>query len=141
LNDENAASYQDDKRWQQIISYASLLAILICCIGLFGLSVFTSQQRYKEIGVRKVLGASISNIVMLLSKDFIKLVVIAFVIASPIAWYIMHNWLQNFAYRINISVWVFITAGLLAIIIAFATISFQSIKAAIANPVKSLRTE
>ncbi len=141
LNDENAASYKNDKRWQQIISYASSLAILICCVGLFGLSVFTSQQRYKEIGVRKVLGASVSNIVILLSKDFIRLVIIAFVIASPVAWYIMQNWLQGFAYRINISWWIFFIAGLLAVVIALATVSFQSIKAAIANPVKSLRTE
>ncbi len=99
------------------------------------------MQRTKEIGVRKVLGASVTNIVALLSKDFIKLVIIAFVIASPVAWWIMHNWLQDFAYRINISWWIFLGAGFLAIIIALGTISFQAIRAAIANPVKSLRTE
>jgi putative ABC transport system permease protein len=98
-------------------------------------------QRTKEIGVRKVLGASVSNIVVLLSKDFIKLIILAFVIASPLAWFIMHNWLQDFAYRINISWWIFLLAGLLAITIALVTISFQSIKAAVANPVKSLRSE
>jgi putative ABC transport system permease protein len=103
--------------------------------------LFATAQRTKEIGVRKVLGASVSNIVMLLSKDFIKLVLIAFVIASPVAWYVMNNWLSDFAYRINISAWIFIIAGLLAVFIALATISFQAIKAAIANPVKSLRTE
>ena len=113
------------------------LHVSVCLV----LSLFATTQRTKEIGVRKVLGASVSNIVMLLSKDFIKLVIIAFIIASPVAWYIMHNWLQDFAYRINISWWIFIAAGLLAVIIALATISFQAIKAAIANPVKSLRTE
>ena len=116
-------------------------AIFIACLGLLGLSLFTTMQRTKEIGVRKVLGASVSNIVVLLSKDFIKLVLIAFLIASPVAWYIMHNWLNDFAYRINISWWIFIAAGFLAVLIALATISFQAIKAAIANPVKSLRTE
>jgi putative ABC transport system permease protein len=98
-------------------------------------------QRTKEIGVRKVLGASVSNIVMLLSKDFIKLVLFAFVIASPIAWWVMNNWLNDFAYRINISAWVFVAAGLLSVVIALATISFQSIKAAIVSPVKSLKSE
>jgi putative ABC transport system permease protein len=119
----------------------SAFAIFIACLGLLGLSLFATTQRTKEIGVRKVLGASVSNIVMLLSKDFIKLVLIAFLIASPVAWYIMHNWLLDFVYRINISAWIFIGAGLLAVIIALATISFQAVKAAIANPVKSLRTE
>jgi putative ABC transport system permease protein len=115
--------------------------IFIACLGLLGLSLFATAQRTKEIGVRKVLGASVSNIVALLSKDFIKLVIIAFVIASPVAWYIMHNWLQDFAYRIHISWWIFLGAGLLAVVIALGTISFQAIKAAVANPVKSLRSE
>ena len=117
------------------------IAIALACLGLFGLSAYTTQQRFKEIGVRKVLGASASNLVLLLSKDFIKLVIIAFVLAAPVAWYAMNNWLNDFAYRIKISTWIFITTGLLAVIIALATISFQTIKAAIANPVKSLRTE
>ena len=117
------------------------IAIVLACLGLFGLSAYTAQQRFKEIGVRKVLGASVSNLVLLLSKDFIKLVVIAFILASPVAWYAMNNWLNDFAYRISISAWIFIATGFLAVIIAVATISFQAIKAAIANPVKSLRTE
>jgi len=108
---------------------------------LLGLSLFATAQRTKEIGVRKVLGASISNILVLISRDFIKLVLIAAVIAFPFAWWVMHKWLQDFAYRINISWWIFLGAGLLAVIIALATISFQAIRAAIANPVKSLRTE
>jgi len=125
----------------KVFAIFSGFAIFIACLGLLGLSLFATTQRTKEIGVRKVLGASVSNIVMLLSKDFIKLVIIAFVIASPVAWFVMHNWLQDFAYRINISWWIFIAAGLLAVVIALATISFQAIKAAIANPVRSLRTE
>ena len=117
------------------------IAIFISCLGLLGLAAYSAIKRTKEIGVRKVLGASVSNIVALLSKDFIMLVVIAFVIAAPAAYFISHRWLQQFAYRTNISLWIFIAAGLLAVMIALATISFQAIKAAIANPVKSLRTE
>src|ERR1043166_6354978 len=108
-----------------MFSFFSSFAIFIAFLGLLGLSLFAAAQRTKEIGVRKVLGASIPNIVMLLSKDFIKLVIIAFVIASPVAWYIMHNWLQDFEYRINISWWIFLTAGLLAVMVALGTISFQ----------------
>ncbi|PHQ29909.1 ABC transporter permease [Leeuwenhoekiella nanhaiensis] len=117
------------------------LSILISCLGLFGLSAYTAQQRRKEIGVRKVLGSSVAGIVRLLSKDFIVLVLIAIVVAVPLAWYIMHNWLQGFAYRISINVWVFVFAGIAAIGIALLTVSFQAVKAAIANPVKSLRME
>ncbi|WP_405207312.1 ABC transporter permease [Aquimarina sp. LLG6339-5] len=119
----------------------AILAILISCLGLFGLAAYTAEQRRKEIGVRKVLGASIKGIVQLLSKDFLKLVLIALVIAIPIAWYAMRNWLQGFAYRIEIDWWVFALAGIAAIIIALVTVSFQAIKAAIANPVNSLKTE
>ncbi|HWH61891.1 MAG TPA: FtsX-like permease family protein, partial [Ginsengibacter sp.] len=133
--------YKNDQLFGKVFSIFSGFAIFIACLGLLGLSLFSTMQRTKEIGVRKVLGASVINIVTLLSKDFIKLVMIAFVIASPLAWWIMHNWLQDFAYRINISWWIFLGAGVLAIVIALATISFQAIKAAIANPVKSLRTE
>jgi putative ABC transport system permease protein len=110
-------------------------------MGLFGLAAFAMEQRMKEIGIRKVLGAGIGRIINLLSKDFIKLILIAIVIATPVAWYSMNKWLQDFAYRININWWVFAIAGLSAIVIAIITISYQAIKAAIANPVKSLRTE
>ncbi|MCB0427925.1 MAG: ABC transporter permease, partial [Mangrovimonas sp.] len=119
----------------------SLLAILIACLGLFGLASYMAEQRTKELGVRKVLGASAGNLVKLLSKDFVKLVGVAFLIAVPLSWYAMHSWLEDFAYRTSLSWWIFIVAGLLAMIIAVATISFQAIKAALTNPVKSLRTE
>ena len=116
-------------------------ALLIACLGLFGLAAFIAESRTKEIGVRKVLGASVPNIVGLLSKDFLKLVVIAIVIASPLAWWAMHNWLQDFAYKIDVEWWVFVLAGALAIGIALVTVSLQSIRAALMNPVKSLRSE
>jgi putative ABC transport system permease protein len=119
----------------------SAFAIFIACLGLLGLSLFATIQRTKEIGIRKVLGASVTNIVMLLSRDFIRLVLVAFIIASPVAWLIMNNWLNDFAYRINISAWIFIAAGLLSVLVALATISYQAIKAAVANPVRSLRSE
>ncbi|HEY2722733.1 MAG TPA: ABC transporter permease [Chitinophagaceae bacterium] len=117
------------------------LAIFISCLGLFGLSAYTAERRTKEIGIRKVLGASVAKITSLLSKDFLKLVIVACVVAFPVAWWVMHNWLQNYQYRIKISWWIFLAAGMSAILIALITISSQSIKAAIANPVKSLRTE
>lgn len=141
LDDSYNNQYANDRLFGKIFGIFSAFAVLIACLGLLGLSLFTTVQRTKEIGVRKVLGASVINIVVLLSKDFIRLVLIAFVIASPVAWFIMNNWLGDFAYRINISAWVFIIAGLSAMIIALATISFQAIRAAIVNPVKSLRTE
>jgi putative ABC transport system permease protein len=119
----------------------AVLAIFISCLGLLGLSSYSTMQRTKEIGIRKVLGANVAGIVNLLSIDFIKLMLIALVIAAPIAWFGMNKWLQEFAYRIGISWWVFLMAGITAIFIALVTISFQAIKAAIANPVKSLRTE
>ncbi len=132
-------------RTETIIGKLSLIfttiAVLISCLGLFGLAAYSAAKRTKEIGVRKVLGASVSNVVALLSADFTKLVVIAFVIGAPVAYIIMHRWLQDFAYRTDISLWIFIAAGLLAVLIALATISFQAIKAAMANPVRSLRTE
>ena len=125
----------------QLANVFAFLAIFISCLGLFGLAIFTAEQRTKEIGVRKVLGASVASIMGLLSKDFLKLVLIAILIASPIAWYAMHRWLQNFAYKIEIDWWVFALAGLLAVGIALLTVSFQSVKAALMNPVKSLRSE
>ncbi|HEX8378242.1 MAG TPA: ABC transporter permease [Pedobacter sp.] len=130
---------------EQLISKLSrvfaALAIIISCLGLFGLSAYAAEQRNKEIGIRKVLGASVQSITALLSKDFIKLVFLAILIASPIAWYAIHKWLQDFAYRIDISWWMFVAAGLGAIGIALLTISFQAVKAAVANPIKSLKTE
>lgn len=141
LDERFNEQYSNDRLFGKVFAIFSGFAIFIACLGLLGLSLFATAQRTKEIGVRKVLGASISSIVMLLSKDFIRLVIIAFVIASPVAWYIMHNWLQDFAYRINISWWIFFAAGLMAVVIAMGTISFQAVKAAISNPVKSLRTE
>lgn len=141
LDDKYNQQYANDLLFGKIFGIFSAFAILIACLGLLGLSLFTTVQRTKEIGVRKVLGASVASIVVLLSKDFIRLVLIAFVIASPVAWLVMNNWLNDFAYRIDLSAWIFITAGLTAVIIALATISFQAVKAALVNPVKSLRSE
>jgi ABC-type antimicrobial peptide transport system permease subunit len=137
----NAKEYHLERKWQQIINAATLLSVLICCLGLFGLTHLATHMRVKEIGIRKVLGATVSSIASLISRDFIKLVLIAVVVASPVAWYFMNQWLQDFAYRINISWWVFVLAGVAAVFIALLTIIFQAIKAAVANPVKSLRTE
>jgi putative ABC transport system permease protein len=140
--DENYnKSYLAENQYGQIFSTASIWAIFIACLGLFGLTTFTVESRTKEIGVRKVLGASVQSLVSLLSKDFLVLVFIAFIIASPIAWYAMHKWLQDFACRIDIGMWVFILAGGIAFIIALGTIFYQAIQAALANPVKSLRSE
>ena len=141
VDDRYGKLYESEQKQASIFTAFAVIAIVIACLGLFGLSAFAISQRIKEIGVRKVLGADVSGIVGLLSKDFLKLVAIAAVIAFPVAWYAMHSWLKDFAYRINIQWWVFIVAGLLAAFIAFATVSFQAIKAALANPVKSLRTE
>ncbi|MGN6493731.1 MAG: ABC transporter permease [Agriterribacter sp.] len=133
--------YSAEQKVGKLAISFSILAILIACLGLFGLAAYIAEQRTKEIGIRKVLGANVSNLVAMLSKDFLKLVAIAAVIAFPLAWWAMHSWLQNFAYRINISWWIFIAAGATALLIALLTVSFQAIKAALANPVKSLRTE
>jgi putative ABC transport system permease protein len=141
LDEHFNEQYKNDRLFGKIFSIFSAFAIFIACLGLMGLSLFATAQRTKEIGVRKVLGASVSNIVMLLSQDFIKLVIVAIVIASPVAWWVMHTWLQDFAYRSRFSWWIFLAAGLMAILIALITISFQAIRAALANPVKSLRTE
>ncbi|HVZ95553.1 MAG TPA: ABC transporter permease [Chitinophagaceae bacterium] len=141
LNQSFDEMYRAEQRAGRIALIFSVLAIFIACLGLFGLAAFIAEQRTKEIGIRKVLGASVSSIVSMLSKDFVTLVIIAFVLAAPLAWWAMHSWLQSFAYRIHISWWVFAAAGLSALIIALATVSFQAIKAGIANPVDSLRTE
>ncbi len=134
-------TYQSEQKIGMILGLFAGLTIFVACLGLFGLARFTAEQRTKEIGIRKVLGASVTNVTALLSKDFLKLVLIAFLIASPIAWFLMNKWLQDFAYKINISWWTFAIAALLAILITIVTVSFQSIKAALANPVDSLRAE
>ncbi|HVU58899.1 MAG TPA: ABC transporter permease [Puia sp.] len=141
LDERFNAQYKNDQLFGKAFTLFAGLAIFIACLGLLGLSAFGTAQRIKEIGIRKVLGASVTNIVVLLSRDFILLIAVAFLIAGPVAWFIMHRWLDNFAYRISLSPWVFLGAGLLAIFIALLTISFQSIKAAMTTPVKSLRTE
>ncbi len=126
---------------EKLFNVFSILSIVISCLGLFGLATFAAQQRIKEIGVRKVLGASEAGIVALLSKDFLKLVLVSFVVAFPVAWWASDKWLQSFAYRTTVSWWLFVIAGVLALLIALITISFQSVKAALANPAKSLKTE
>jgi putative ABC transport system permease protein len=141
LDEKFNEQYANDQLFGKVFAIFAGFAIFIACLGLLGLALFATSQRTKEIGIRKVLGASVSHIVMLLSRDFIRLVVIAFLIASPLAWIIMHNWLQDFVYRIQINWWIFLMAGLLAVLIALVTISFQAIRAAVANPVKNLRTE
>ncbi|MEO5592630.1 MAG: ABC transporter permease [Chitinophagaceae bacterium] len=141
LDDSFNRQYKSDELFGSVFSLFSVLAILIACFGLAGLSSYNVLQRRKEIGIRKVMGASVRQLLLLLSKDFIGLVIIAFLVAVPVTWMLMSRWLNDFAYRINISWMVFITAGMISIIIAFITISFQAIKAALANPVKSLRSE
>ena len=140
-DDEIEKNYKAEYTVSKLSRYFAFLAIFISCLGLFGLVTFTAEQKTKEIGIRKVLGASVTGIVRMLSKDFLKLVLLAAVIAFPVAWWLMHKWLMDFEYRIDIGWWVFVVAGIVALLIALLTISFQSIKAAIANPVKSLRTE
>ncbi len=141
LDDDLNRFYKSEERWSGIVGWAGGISIFLACLGLFGLAALAAINRTKEIGVRKVLGASVSSIVRLLSRDFLRLVLIALLIASPVPWYFMDKWLQNYAYRIDIGWWVFGIIGIMAILIAFITICFQAIKAAIANPVKSLRTE
>jgi putative ABC transport system permease protein len=133
--------YESEQRQATLFTSFACIAIFIACLGLLGLSAFAISQRIKEIGVRKVLGASTNSIVRLLSTDFLKLVAMAAVFAFPIAWYAMNNWLKDFAYRTDIHWWVFVMAGILAALVAFVTVSLQAVKAAVSNPVKSLRTE
>ncbi|HZF63209.1 MAG TPA: ABC transporter permease [Chitinophagaceae bacterium] len=141
LDEEVKKQYETEMTLSRIINAFTLIAIFISCLGLFGLAAFSAEQRTKEIGVRKVLGASVANLAALLSKDFLKLVVIAFVIAIPVAWWALHNWLLEFNYRIAIEWWMFALAGFIAGLIALFTVSSQAIKAALSNPIKSLRTE
>jgi ABC-type antimicrobial peptide transport system permease subunit len=141
LDDKVDSFYKQESQLSQLYKIFAAIAIFLSCLGLYGLASFMAVQRIKEVGIRKVLGATAGNIVYLFSKEFILLIAIAFAIATPIAWYFMHQWLQDYAYRIDISWWLFAAGGLAAIIIALATISFQAMKAAVANPVISLRSE
>jgi ABC-type antimicrobial peptide transport system permease subunit len=141
VDEEYGSKFSNEERIGKLSSYFAILAIFISCLGLFGLASFVAEQRTKEIGIRKVLGASVVNLWNLLSKEFVLLVIISCVIAAPIAWYYLHNWLNNYDYRISIKWPVFLLAAILALLITLLTVSFQAIKAAVANPVKSLRTE
>ena len=141
INDDYALKFASTQRTATLTGLFAGLTIFISCLGLFGLAAYMAENRIKEIGVRKVLGASVFNITALLSKEFLALVTISILIASPIAWYAMHQWLQGYSYRINMQWWVFVMAGMLAVIVSLITVSFQAVKAAIANPVQSLRTE
>lgn len=141
LDETLAQAYQSETRTARLIEVATILAVLIASMGLFGLATFTAEQRTKEIGVRKVLGASVGSVVALLSRDFLKPVVVAILVASPIAWYLMNQWLQNFEFKIAVSWWLFLAAGLLMTAIALLTVSFQSVRAAMLDPVRSLRSE
>ena len=133
--------YAGEQRTATIVLCFSALAIFIACLGLFGLAAFMAEQRTKEIGIRKVLGASVASLAVLLSANFLRLVLVSIVIASPVAWWLMNKWLQDFAYRITVSWWIFPLAGAIAVMVALATISFQAVKAAVANPVNSLKRE
>jgi putative ABC transport system permease protein len=141
VDEEYDALYKTEQRTGMLFNVFSVVAILISCLGLFGLAAYTAQVKTKEIGIRKVLGATVANIMQLLAKDFISLVVISLVIAVPIGWWAMHSWLQDFVFRINISWWIFFLAGLIAILIAVITVGMHALKAALANPVKSLKEE
>jgi ABC-type antimicrobial peptide transport system permease subunit len=138
---EYAAKFKSEQRTGTLAALFAGLTIFISCLGLFGLAAYMAEGRIKEIGVRKVLGASVSSIVTLLSKDFVALVIISFLLASPVAWWLMHNWLQNYPYRVTIEWWIFLFAATISILIALLTVSYHAIRAATANPVKSLRTE
>lgn len=141
VDEDYAAKFQDEMRIGTLAGLFAGLTIFISCLGLFGLATYMAEARIKEIGVRKVLGASVTNITSLLSRDFVKLVIVSILVASPIAWFAMHKWLQSYPYRINIQLYVFIASGLLAITIALFTVSFQAIRAAMMNPARSIRTE
>jgi putative ABC transport system permease protein len=140
-NDDNRKQYADVEKWKQLVLFGAILTIFISCSGLFGLSVLSAEKRTKEVGVRKVLGASVSSIVSILSIDFLKLIFISLIISMPFGWIAINKWLQNYTYRITISWGLFASSAILIVCIALFTVSFQAIKAAIANPVKSLRTE
>ena len=141
VDQDIAKLYRAEQQMGSIFNVFTILAIFISCLGLFGLTNFIAEKRTKEIGIRKVIGASVTGIVALLSKGLIKLVIIAILIATPLAWWAMNNWLSDFAYHVEIGWLVFVIAGLASVLIALITISFQAVKAALANPIKSLKTE
>lgn len=141
LDDRFNNMYNSEKKTATLLNIFAGLTIFVACMGLFALATFMAEQRTREVGIRKVLGASLPGIFSLLSKDFLKLVGIALLLASPVAWFVMSKWLQDFAYRINISLWVFVVAGIVAMLIAVGTISFQVVKAAVINPVKTLKAD
>jgi ABC-type antimicrobial peptide transport system permease subunit len=140
-DEEYGKKFATEERIGKLATFFAILAIFISCLGLFGLASFMAEQRTKEIGVRKVLGASVAGVTALLTRDFLKLVVVAMLIASPLAWYFMQGWLTDFAYRIEIQWWMFALTGSMAVLIAFLTVAGQAIKAALVNPVKSLKSE
>jgi ABC-type antimicrobial peptide transport system permease subunit len=141
LDEDYANKFANEKQTGKLAALFAALTIFISCLGLFGLSSFTAENRVKEIGIRKVLGASVLSITQLLSRDFIKLILLSFIIAAPFAWWAMNGWLQSYQYRISVSWWIFAVTLLLSVSIALITISFQSVKAALMNPAKSLRSE
>jgi ABC-type antimicrobial peptide transport system permease subunit len=141
LDEQINSFYKAETKLFSLFKIFSAMAMVICCLGLWGLASFAAEQRVKEIGIRKVLGASMSGLVALLSQDFLKMVGLALVIATPLAWYFMHQWLEGFAFRVNISYWIFVFTALVAIVITVLTVGFRAIRAASANPVDSLRNE
>jgi ABC-type antimicrobial peptide transport system permease subunit len=141
MDDSIRHLYEVEQKTALLVNVAMGLAIFISCMGLFGLSLFTAERRAGEIGIRKVLGATAADIAVMLNRQYIRLVLLALLIASPLAWIVAHQWLQNFAYRVTVDGWVFVIAGLSAIGLALATVSYQSIRAALANPIRSLRSE
>ena len=141
MDDSIRNLYKNEQKTALLVNVAMGLAIFISCMGLFGLSLFATERRAGEIGIRKVLGATTANIAVMLNRQYIRLVLLALIIASPIAWLVAHQWLLNFAYRVAVDVWVFVIAGVSAIGLALVTVSYQSIRAALANPIRSLRSE
>jgi ABC-type antimicrobial peptide transport system permease subunit len=141
LDDKIAGYYQQENRLSKMYRLAAALAIFLSCLGLYGLTSFMITERTKEAGLRKVLGAKVSQIVYLFSREFMLLIVVAFVIASPLAWYLMNRWLEGYTYHIDVTIWVFIAGGMMAMLIALTTIGYQTVKVAVANPVDSLRAE